>query len=161
PDTTAPSDSLLLAQEPIYPEALAAPDTGYSAVVWRCDRECLLNHSAHNLLDLLQDELPGVVPLRGTYFGGPHHLADGLLGPGFTEVSLGSLRLPELAAGQVDMTRIPLAWLWEVAAVRRAGQLQLRLTPVRHRSPEAYSRVTAGSGEPNLNLVRGIFANGL
>lgn len=154
-------DSLLLAEEPVYPEGLPAADSGYSAVVWRCDRECLLNHSAHNLLDLLEDELPGVVPLRGTYFGGPHHLADGLLGAGFTEVSLGSLRLPELSAGQLDMTRIPLGWLWEVAAVRRAGRLEIRLTPVRHRTPEAYSRVTAGTGEPNLSLVRGIFANGL
>lgn len=157
----APVDSAARGREPTFPAALPVADSGYSAVVWRCDRECLLNHSAHNLLDLLEDELPGVVPLRGTYFGGPHHLAEGLVGPGFTEVRLGELRLPELSGGQLDLTRIPLAWLWEVAAVRRAGQLDLRLIPIRHRSPEAYSGVTAGTGEPNLSLIRGFFANGL
>lgn len=147
--------------EPFFPSAFPVADSGYSGAVWRCDRECLLNHSAHNLLDLLEDELPGVVPLRGTYFGGPHHLADGLLGPGLTDVRVGELPLPELAGGQLDMSRIPLAWLSEVVAVRRAGGLELRLIPVRHRTPEAYSGVTAGTGEPNLSTVRGVFANGM
>ncbi len=148
-------------REPYFPEALPVPDSAYSAVVWRCDRECLLDSSANNLLDLLEAEWPGAVPLRGTYFGGPHHLADGLAGPALTEVRVGELPVPELAGGQVDLTRVPLAWLSEVRVVRRAGELELRLVPVRHRSPQAYSRVTVGTGEPNVNLIRGLFVNGL
>lgn len=144
-----------------YPAASAVGDTGSSAVVWRCDRSCLLNHSAHNLLDLLEAEWPGSVPLRGGYFGGPHHLADGLVGPVLTEVRIEEMPLPSLAGGQVDLTRIPLAMLSEVAVVRRAGRLEVRLDPIRHRTPTAYSRVTAGTGEPNLSLVRGVFTNGL
>lgn len=171
PGDTLPTDSLPAAppagdttggeRGPYFPEALPVPDSGYSAVVWRCDRECLLDHSAHNLLDLLEAEWPGAVPLRGTYFGGPHHLATGLAGSAFTEVSVEELPLPELSGGQLDLSRVPLAWLSEVAIIRRAGQLELRLEPVRHRSPQAYSRVTVGSGQPNLRILRGLFTNGL
>lgn len=154
-------DSLRAEREPYFPEAFPVPDTVYSAVVWRCDRSCLLDHSAHNLLDLLESELPGSVPLRGTFFGGPHHLTQGLLGPALTEVRAGELPLPGLSSSQVDLSRVPLAWLSEVQVIRRAGELTIRLVPVRHRTPEAYSRVTAGSGEPNLSLVRGLFTNGI
>lgn len=171
PGDTLPTDSLPAdpsvgdttggGREPYFPEASPVPDSGYSAVVWRCDRECLLDHSSHNLLDLLEAEWPGAVPLRGTYFGGPHHLATGLTGSAFTEVSLEELPLPELSGGQLDLSRVPLAWLSEVAVIRRAGQLELRLEPVRHRSPQAYSRVTVGSGQPNLRILRGLFTNGL
>lgn len=148
-------------REPYFPEALPVPDSAYSAVVWRCDRECLLDSSASNLLDLLEAEWPGAVPLRGTYFGGPHHLADGLAGSALTEVRVEELPVPELAGGQVDLTRVPLAWLSEVQIIRRAGEMEVRLVPVRHRTPQAYSRVTVGTGEPNVNLIRGLFANGL
>lgn len=154
-------DTVAEAREPYFPEAFPVPDSGYSAVVWRCDRECLLDHSASNLLDLLEAEWPGAVPLRGTYYGGPHHLTDGLAGPALTEVRLAEMRLPELAGGQVDLTRVPLAWLSEVSIVRRAGELELRLLPVRHRTPQAYSRVSVGTGEPNLSMIRGVFTNGL
>ena len=147
--------------EPYFPESFPVADSGYSAVVWRCDRECLLDRSAHNLLDLLEAEWPGAVALRGTYFGGPHHLATGLVGSALTEVRLEELPLPELSGGQLDLSRIPLAWLSEVSIVRRAGELELRLEPVRHRTPQAYSRVTVGSGEPNLRMIRGLFTNGL
>jgi len=154
-------DSVSEGREPFYPDAFPVPDSGYSAVVWRCDRDCLLDHSASNLLDILEAEWPGTVALRGTYYGGPHQMTDGLAGPVLTEVRVEELRLPELAGGQVDLTRIPLAWLSEVAIVRRAGELEVRLTPVRHRTPQAYSRVGVGSGEPNLSIVRGVFTNGL
>ncbi len=158
---TAAGDTADESREPYFPESFPMPDSAYSAVVWRCDRECLLDHSAHNLLDLLEAEWPGAIPLRGTYFGGPHHLATGLVGSALTEVSVEELPLPELSGGQLDLSRIPLAWLSEVSIVRRAGELELRLEPVRHRSPQAYSRVTVGSGEPNLRMIRGLFNNGL
>lgn len=161
PGDTIAGDSVPADREPYFPEAFPVPDSGYSAVVWRCDRECLLDHTAHNLLDLLEAEWPGAVPLRGTYFGGPHQLATGLAGSTLTEVSLGELPLPELSGGQLDFSRVPLAWLSEVSIVRRAGERELRLEPVRHRSPRAYSRVTVGSGEPNLRMIRGLFTNGV
>ena len=168
PPDTLPADSVPAAgdtatdgRQPYFPDAFPVPDSGYSAVLWRCDRECLLEHSAHNLLDLLEAEWPGAVPLRGSYFGGPHHLATGLAGSALTEVSVEELPLPELSGGQLDFSRVPLAWLSEVTIVRRAGELELRLEPVRHRSPQAYSRVTVGTGEPNLRMIRGLFTNGL
>lgn len=161
PGDTLPADTAADGREPYFPDALPVPDSGYAATVWRCDRECLLDHGVNNLLDLLEAEWPGLVPLRGTYFGGPHHISDGLVGPALTEVTVEELPLPELAGGQLDLTRIPLAWLSEVLILRRAGHLQIRLEPVRHRSPQAYSRVTAGTGQPDLNLIRGLFVNGV
>lgn len=161
PSDTVPSDTLPSGREPYFPPALPVADSGYSAAVWRCDRQCLLDHSAHTLLDLLEAEWPGVLPVRGTYFGGPHHLADGLVGPGLTKTRLEAMPLATLGGGQIDLTRIPLAFLSEVVVVRRAGELELRLIPVRHRTPDAYSRVSAGTGEPNLSLVRGVFTNGM
>lgn len=161
-DTTAVGrDTVPGGREPHFPEAFPVPDSGYSAVVWRCDRECLLDHTASNLLDLLESERPGAVSLRGSYYGGPHHLAAGLATSALTEVNVEELPLPELSGGQLDLTRVPLAWLSEVLVVRRAGELELHLVPVRHRSPEAYSRITVGSGEPNLSMIRGLFANGM
>lgn len=145
---------------PHYPRAVASPDSTYGGVVWACDRSCLLLSSASTLADLLESRLSGYSVLRGAYYGGPHHLTDGLLGAGFVSVRSEELPVMPLEGGQVDLTRIPLAWVEEIRVLRTPLGTEVVVEPVRFREKAAYSRVTAGTGEPNANAVRALYANG-
>lgn len=104
--------------------------------------------------------MPGLVPLRGGYFGGPHHLLDGGFGPGFVRVLVDGRELAPLESGQVDLTRISLGVLDRVRVLRRADGIVLDLSTHRHDTPIAYSRITGGTGEPGLQVLRGVFSNG-
>lgn len=131
------------------------------SLVWECDRRCLLDQNPLVLADLLEEELPGLTFLRAGHYGGPHHLRDGALGPGFLVVREDGRRLVPLESGQVDLSRIPVGRVEHVRVVRGAGGVEVDLRGQRHDDPEAYTRVNAGVGNPGVNLIRGIFSNGL
>lgn len=143
-----------------FPARLGGPE-GFSAPVYECDRECLLASPAFSLAEILVTRVPGIQTVRSGYFGGPHHLMNGGVGPGFVTVLVDGRPLSSLEAGQVDLRRISLVHLARVRVVRRAGELIVDVETLRRDRRRAYSRITAGTGSPDLDLMRGIFENGL
>lgn len=163
-DTTgAARDTTEQAQEPRRVQAFPARPARSpgAAPEWECDRDCLLANPDLTLVELLERHVPGVVPLRGGYFGGPHHLLHGAFGPGSLRLTVDGREIAPLESGQVDLTRISLVQLDRVRIARRADEVWLDLTTHRHDSPVAYSRITAGTGQPGAQILRGVFTNGL
>lgn len=163
PDTTGMVGDTTEAQEPRRTQAFPSRRTPGSGIAadWECDRDCLLANPELTLVDLLERHVPGLVPLRGGYFGGPHHVLYGALGPSSLRVTVDGRELAPLESGQVDLTRIGLVQLDRVRVVRRTDEALLDLTTYRHDTPVAYSRITAGTGQPGAQVLRGVFANGL
>lgn len=144
-----------------FPAPLDLPQDEFALEVKEWSREELLHATPLTLLDLLARELPELTPLRAEFFSGPHYLMDGVLGPGFVEVRLDGRRLLGLESGAVDLVRIPLATLERLRVVRTAEGVRVEALTVRHRQREAYSRIEGATGRPDLNLLRGVFTNGL
>lgn len=99
--------------------------------------------------------------MRTGYFGGPHRLLNGPAGPGFVRVLVDGRELSALEGGQVDLARFSLVQLDRLRVVRRADEIVVELTSRRHDRPQAYSRITGATGSPSLQLLSGIFTNGL
>lgn len=131
------------------------------ATIWECDRRCILDRNPLVLADLLDEALAGYTFLRAGQYGGPHHVRDGVLGPGVLTVRENGRRLVPLEGGQVDLSRIPVARMDRVRVTRGPHGLEVDVRGLRHSEPEAYTRVNAGTGSPGINLIRGTFTNGL
>lgn len=166
------ADTLPAAQD----TAVAVPDTGarlrplpklpsgeggFAVRRLECDRACLLDHNALVLMDVLEREMPGLTMLRGSYFAGPHHVLTGAAGPGFTEVRVDGRPLPSLAGGQVELARIPVTRLDRLHVSETPTGVVVETAPVRRDEPRAYSRISAGTGSPDINRIHGLFTNGL
>lgn len=145
----------------LFPDRLSLADTGYGREIASWDREQLLDASALSLLDFLRDHAPAVMGLRIGHNAGPHHLMDGLAGPGLVRVRVDGREALPLAAAQVDLSRLDLARIDQLRLVRTGPETLIEVTTVRHDGREAYSRVTGGTGQPSTELLRGVFANGL
>lgn len=173
PDTVpaaepAPGDTIPAAADtteeepppPAFPRRLAPVDSMAVGEVHEWGREELIDSSALSLLDFLLDRAPGVLPLRSGFHVGPHHLADGVLGPGNLQVVVDGRELPPLEATQPDLARLSLSHVDRVRLVRRAGETVVSVETASHPGGEAYSRITGGTGQPNADLIRGVFTNG-
>ncbi|HEX6937886.1 MAG TPA: Plug domain-containing protein [Longimicrobiales bacterium] len=154
-DSTAAADTL----EPVdvvprFPRG-AAPS--WRAGVWEWDRRALLASGAVSLTDLLE-RIPGIQPLRYGLYASPEAVnAWGLTG-GRIEVVLDGFALDPLDAGTFDLSRIELAALERVRVERVAGRVRVELETIAPTDPRPYSRVEAGTGEPdNAKMFRGIF----
>lgn len=143
-----------------YPRLPAGVDSVPVGEVYRWDRDDLLDASALSVTDFLSDRLPGVLPLRANVHFGPHHLADGLLGPGAVRVVVDGRELPPLRSAQADLSRIALARVDRLVVIRRAGEVVVAVTTPSHSGGDAYSRITGGTGQPSADLIRGVFTNG-
>lgn len=146
---------------PRFPVALELPDSTAAGVARSWGREELLDAAGITLLDFLLDEAPELSQLRAGYYAGPHHLTDGLLGPGFVEVVVDGRVLAPLEGAQPDLARISLSRVERVRLLRRAGRTVVEVTTLHHEGGEAYSRIGAGTGQPGADLIHGIFANGV
>ncbi len=142
----------------LIPE-LQVPSEGHAAPMYEWDRETILASNALTLLDLLTEVVPGLTAVRATWFGGPHHVLAGAFGPGFVSVSVDGRELTPLEAGQVDLTRIALAYVDGVRVRRRADGWTAELTTVHRSSAPAYSRITGGTGDPGLSRLRLVYTN--
>lgn len=143
-----------------FPRPLEGSPHATAAEVLTWTREDLLAASSLTLEGFLVDRAPGVLPLRSSFYFGPHHLVDGVWGPAGLAVVVDGRELPPLEAGQVDLSSISLAGLERVRLVRRAGGATLELTTLSHEGGEAYSRISAATGRPGADMFRGLFANG-
>lgn len=159
PADTAAADTAT-GPPPSFPDRLEAGPGRSTARVQRWDREDLLDSSALSLQDFLQDHASGVLPLRAGYFFGPHQLADGPFGPGAVRVVVDGRPLPPLASGQPDLSRVSLAGVQRIELVRRAGETVVEVSTLDHEGEEAYSRISAGTGQPGAEAIRGLFTNG-
>jgi len=141
---------------------LAAPlplePAGGDVVTW--DRDRIRRSNTTSLSELVQEMTAGVTLLRADYFGGPHHILDGVFGPGALEVRVDGRPLVPMIGSQTDMSQISLAAIDRVSVRRGAAGLEVDLTTLRRTEPGAYSRVEAGTGEPGLEGLRLAFVNG-
>lgn len=148
------------ASAPSFPDRLVA-DTGRTAArVETWGREDLLDSSALSLYDFLLDHAAGVLPLQAGLSFGPHHLVDGPWGPGAVRVVVDGRELPPTASGQPDLSRISLARVERIRLIRRAGEAVLEVSTLDHEGEEAYSRISAGTGQPGADGIRALFTNG-
>jgi hypothetical protein len=155
------ADSAAEARVPQIVAELAPPSEGASWTTYEWDRDAILRSNAMTLLDLLAELAPGFTTVRGSWFGGPHQAIQGALGPGFVSVSLDGRELTSLDAGQIDFSRIALAGVEKVRVRRRADGWVAEVTTLRRQKRDAYSRITGGTGDPDLSRLRMIFSNGV
>lgn len=173
PDTV-PADSLVEVVPDSVREALRQerppPVTAFperrlprrgGVAVYECDRECVQSSTAISLLELLLDVAPGVTGLRPGFFSGPQYALHGPYGPGFVRLFVDGREILSLETRQTDLRRVTLANLERVRILRDADGLVIDVDLLRHASPDAYSRISGGTGEPNLQILDGLFASGL
>ncbi len=155
---TAGSDTA--AAPPSFPDRLATDTARTAARVETWGREDLLDSSALSLYDFLLDHAAGVLPLQAGLSFGPHHLVDGPWGPGGMRVVVDGRELPPTASGQPDLSRVSLARVERIRLIRRAGEAVLEVSTLDHEGEEAYSRISAGTGQPGADGIRALFTNG-
>ncbi len=136
------------------------PPAGSSAGVIELSRDRILQSNALSLLELLEEQ-PGLTVLRGTWFGGPHQVMSGALGPGFLTVLVDGREVTTMDGAQPDLTRFPIANLQRVRLVRGAAGWTVELTTLSRERPDAYSRIEGGTGDPGLSRLRLVFDNGI
>lgn len=138
-------------------DALRGPATE----VFRCDRACVQNSAALSLLEILIDEVPGITGIRGGFFSGPLHAYEGPYGPGFVRLFVDGREVPPLERSQTDLRRVSLGEVAMIRAWRVAAGLVIDVETYRPDSSRAYSRISGGTGSPSLQILDGLFANGL
>ena len=155
-DTT---EATVAIREPTFPARMAHL-RGPSHEVFVCDRQCLHSSSALTLLELLIERVPGITGLRAEYFGGPHHAMDGMFGAGFGGLYIDGQPISPMESGQADLRRLTLNYLEEVRVLRGADGLVIDASTSAHDGGEAYSRINGATGDPQLEGIEGVFANG-
>jgi len=153
-DSTVDESYALLAAPPDLPL------TGNSSAIIDIDRDRILQSNALSLLELLEEQ-PGFTPLRATWFGGPHQVMSGGMGPAFLTVRVNGREVTTMDGGQPDLTRFPLAYLQRVRLVRGSAGWVVELTTLAREQRDAYSRIEGGTGDPGLSRLRLVFDNGL
>ena len=145
---------------PSFP-ARVAPLRGPSHEVFSCDRECVQNSSSLSLVELLQEFVPGFGAVRAGFFVGPHHGFDGLFGPGFVVLYIDGREVSSLERAQADLRRLSLNYVAGVRVYRGADGFVIDVDLIRHDGTRAYSRIGGGTGNPAVDILEGVFANGL
>lgn len=157
-DSVAVPDDSMFARlaAPLRPAADSLPG---DAIVW--DRDRIRRSNATTLGELLAEMTRGSALLRADYFGGPHHVLDGPLGPASLDVRIDGRPFVPMIGSQSDLSQILIATIDEVRVERRAAGYVVDLARLRRTDRRAYSRIEAGNGDPDLNTLRLVFANGL
>lgn len=155
-DSAAVDSSFAVLADPLRPE----PERLAGDVIhW--NRERIRRSNALTLGELLAEMTPGTLLLRANFVGGPLHLVDGPFGPTAVEVRIDGRPLVPLIGAQPDLSQILLAMVDEVRVRRGPAGLRIDLTTLRREDRRAYSRVEAGSGDPDLESLRLVFTNGI
>ena len=158
--TLAAQGDSIARRVPAFPARFTAPDSLIGSEVYEWDLAAMLDVPAWSLLDLLTSGVPGMTPIRVGFFAGAHQSLDGVFGPGFVVVRRNGRVMPPLESAQLDLASIPLVTLERVRVIRNSTGLELDLEEKRHADPVAYARLTSATGDPGLQLLRGLFTNG-
>ena len=157
-DTLAAADTV--ARDTVVTPLARAPRPTSLAVggdyAW--DRAALFSTGAVSLLDLLE-RVPGVTGYRVGWLVTPEHAAYvgafGRIRVFYDGVELDALH--PRSGGVLDLSRIELWTLEEVAVERAPGELRVHLRSWRVERTTPYTRVDVGTGELETNLFRGYF----
>lgn len=141
---------------PAVPEGLAP---GWERGVWEWDREGLLAVRALTLAELLAQEVPGMVPVRGGDYGTPRTVTAFGTDGGRIRVFMDGFELVPLEGSIPDLARIPVASAERIRVERLPGEVRVEITSLRHTEPRAWSLVEAGTGDLETNFFRGSFAH--
>lgn len=175
PPDTVRADTLIEVLPDSVREVFAEPDSAGAAAfpsrllplrgdayaVYECDHACLQASTAFSLLELLQETVPGITTVRAGFFAGPHFALYGPYGAGFVRLFIDGREVPSLDASSTDLRRASLVYLERVRVTRDADGLIVDVETRRQAGGEAYSRISGGTGQPNAQVLDGIFTNGL
>jgi hypothetical protein len=150
---TVPADTL--PPPPLVPLRTPMP-TGFAHGVWHWDQAALLRSRAVSLAHLLAG-IPGVTVFRSGLFLQPEAASAFGATAGGLQIELDGYELDPLEAPALDLTRFELAQLEAVTVIRGVdGLLRLRIETLEPVDRRPYSRVEAATGEPNVNVFRGL-----
>lgn len=157
PQDTAAQDTVPPEPPPPMPVLPAAIPAGFATGIWEWDRAALIREPLLSVADLL-DRIPGVVPVRTGLYLQPEAASAWGSSAGGVEVELDGYTLWALDDPTFDLSHIELVTLESVRIERRAAGVRIVLRTVEPFSPEPYTRIEAGIGEPvGLNVFRGVF----
>ncbi|KPK78471.1 MAG: hypothetical protein AMS25_15175 [Gemmatimonas sp. SM23_52] len=156
PDTAAAPDTLVV---PVFPEfpRMATRDP-WLAAGW--ELRDILATGALTLADLLEHTSP-LDPIRLGFLEGPQLALFAGAGAGGLRYDVDGFEIAPLAGGPLDLHLLSLVEQQRLTLVREPGGYQLSSQAYRNQRREPYSRVEAGTGYRNANVLRGLFSSGL
>ncbi|MFP3947335.1 MAG: TonB-dependent receptor plug domain-containing protein [Longimicrobiales bacterium] len=152
PDTLVADTVVLEHFPPVDPVVPLGVETG----IWEWDREELLGTRAITLSELLE-EIPGIVPLRAGDAGMPRSASFLGSGGGGVRVFRDGIEFLPMEGSVPDLSRISVSDVESVRVVRRGEGLEIHLRSLRADDPRPYSRIEAGTGDLETNLLEGVF----
>ena len=129
---------------------------GLETGIWEWNREELLGTRALTLAELLE-EIPGIVALRAGDVGLPRSASFLGSGGGGVRVFRDGIEFLPLEGSVPDLSRISVSDVESVRVVRRGDGLEIRLRSLRADDARPYSRIEAGTGDLETNLLEGVF----
>jgi hypothetical protein len=162
-DTTQARDTLAvdtLPADTVPPPPLVplrpAGVNAFALGTWHWDQQALLRARAVSLAHLLA-QIPGVIVFRSGLYLQPEAASAFGATAGGLEIELDGYVLDPLEAPSLDLTRFELAELAEVTVIRGVdGLLRVRIRTLEATDARPYSRVEAATGEPDVNVFRGM-----
>jgi hypothetical protein len=132
----------------------SADDPGVMRV-WELDD--LLGARETTLQELLET-LPVALPIRGGDYGTPENVVAVGLGGGRVRVFTDGVEELPLDGSVADLSRIPLAGIGRVVVRRAGGELRVEMETERaDEDPRPLTRISAGTGDLDTNIFRGVF----
>ena len=159
PDSLA-ADSLDADSLPPPPVLPTLPDpvpAGFATGVWEWDREALLSTHGQTLWELLA-RVPGVLAIRSGDFGSAVAAVPVGHGGGSVRVYHDGVEQLPLDGAVPDLAQVALSALERVRVVRRPGGLDVHLYRRVHSDVRPMSRIEAGTGDLDTNLLRATFS---
>ncbi len=170
PPDSLPPDSLAVEGDlrEVDPDSLPPPirnlpdfgrfsGTDDPGVIRRWELEDLLGARATTLQELLET-LPGALPVRGGDYGTPENVVGVGMGGGRVRVFNDGVEALPLDGSVADLSRIPLVGIGRVTVRREGGELRIELETERSdEDPRPLTRISAGTGDLDTNIFRGVF----
>ena len=149
----ATEEDTIVGSFPVFPE-LAANAPG---VMYRWTNAEILNSGALTIGDLLEI-LPEPDPIRAGFLEGPQTSVFGGSGPAGYRMGVDGYLFVPFGGASVDQHRLDLVSQEGLVMVREPGGVRLVAEPYRNRKRDPYSRIEAGTGDRNSNLLRGLLS---
>jgi hypothetical protein len=126
-------------------------------VIGRWEAGDLLGARATTVQELLET-LPDGLPVRGGDYGTPENVVAVGMGGGRVRVFTDGVEELPLDGSVVDLSRIPLVGIGRVTVRRGGGELRIELESERaDDDPRPMTRISAGTGDLETNVFRGVF----
>jgi hypothetical protein len=160
PDTVPPvrgTTTDTLGPPPELPVRTEARPAGFADAVWEWHGPELERLRGATLIELLE-RVPGLIVTRPHGFGQPAGIAAFGAGGGRLRVFRDGYELDPMGASLLHLQHIGIADLAGVRVTRSIHETRIDLSTFRLTSRVPHSAVEAGTGQPTLKLLRGVFA---